>query len=89
MKWFDRIAQGFSPGNWQRKTRPERAAEIRDVSYRQRHLLRLRRRSDSVALAGRGRVGAFPRAKALGCSLRPFHGQKLPGSVSFFKPGYA
>jgi hypothetical protein len=30
-----------------------------------------------------------PRAKALGCSLRPFHDQKLPGSVSFLEPGYA
>jgi len=88
MKWFERIAQGFSPGNWQRKTRPERAAEIRDVSYRRRHLLRRPRRSHLVTLSGRGRVGAFPRAKALGCSLRPFHGQKLPRSVSFLEPGY-
>jgi len=33
-------------------------------------------------LSGRGRVGAFPRAKALGYSLRPFHGQELPESVN-------
>jgi hypothetical protein len=38
-------------------------------------------------LSGRGRLHAFPRAKALGCSVGPFHGQELPGSVNFLKPG--
>jgi hypothetical protein len=28
MKWFKRIAQGFSPGKMQRRNRPERAADL-------------------------------------------------------------
>jgi hypothetical protein len=31
MKWFNRTAQGFSPGYQQRKSRPERATDIHDV----------------------------------------------------------
>jgi hypothetical protein len=69
MKWFNRTAQGFSPGNRQKKTRPERAADISPVLSGRRHLSPQWGPRDSVVLSGRGRVGAFPRAKALGCSL--------------------
>jgi hypothetical protein len=31
MKWFNRTAQGFSPGDIQHEPRPERATDARDV----------------------------------------------------------
>jgi len=68
MKWFNRTAQGFSPGNRQKKPRPERATDMRGVASWRRHLLPRREGPDSIALSGRAPVGAFPRAKALGCS---------------------
>src|SRR5260221_5762590 len=69
MKWFNRTAQGFSPGNRQKKPRPERATDIRGVASWRRHFLPRRERPDSIALSGRAPVGAFPKAKTLGCSL--------------------
>jgi hypothetical protein len=60
MKWFNRIAQGFSPGKMDRRDRPERAAELGS--------------NIGIRLFG---VGRLPRAKALGYSLGPFHGQKF------------
>jgi hypothetical protein len=77
MKWFKRTAQGFSPGNLKYKTRPERATDVRDVLIGgARKFLRRRGNPGSVAPSGRLRGGAVPRAKALGYSLRPFHGQR-------------
>jgi hypothetical protein len=76
MKWFDRTAQGFSPGDMQPEPRPERATDAREVLSGPRFLQR-RRTHDSVALSGRIHEDACPRAEALGYSLRPFHGQKF------------
>jgi hypothetical protein len=44
MKWFNKIAQGFSPGRMERRDRPERAAELGSnirVSFRgvEKHFL--------------------------------------------------
>ena len=66
MKWFNKTAQGFSPGYRQNKSRPERAA---DASACRHHLSSWRGRIESVALSGRALVDALPRAKALGCSV--------------------
>jgi hypothetical protein len=88
MKWCNRKAQGFSPGDRQNATRPERAAELiglhaasvrREGSHLRDYSWEIgwyRTSRISVALSGRSRGDAVPRAKALGYSLRPFHGQK-------------
>jgi hypothetical protein len=49
MKWFNRTAQGFSPGNAGIRTRPERAAQWRKLSPH----LRNKPAHLSVALSGR------------------------------------
>src|SRR5215469_630361 len=72
MKWFNKTAQGYSPGKCKRKFRPERAADMRGLSFRQSPLLLQWQRPDSVPLSGRDPVGAFPRTKALGCSVSTF-----------------
>jgi hypothetical protein len=95
MKWFKRIAResvgccrgaaiDHSPGlqPWVRQI--ERSAlkvapDVRAIGGLNTPFAEHTPRSP---LSGRGRVGAFPRAKALGYSLRPFHGQELPESVN-------
>ena len=77
MKWINRKAQGFSPGDIQHEPRPERATDARDVLSGCVFFLQRRRRPDSVAPSGPIHGDAFPRAEALGYSLRPFHGQRL------------
>jgi hypothetical protein len=42
MKWFNRIVQGFSPGNQHNSHRPERAAERVSILYRALFALKAR-----------------------------------------------
>jgi hypothetical protein len=68
MKWRNRTAQIFRPGNVERGIRPDKAAEMRDFRSKSFVLLgssdTVLRPNDPVALAGRNFVGAFPGLKA-------------------------
>ena len=77
MKWFDRTAQGFSPGKRPMANRPARATDGCVLSAKLIMIGTQRRcceQIDSAALSGQLCLSASPRAKALGCFLQPFHG---------------
>jgi hypothetical protein len=73
MKWSKRIAQGFSPGYLWHKMRPESGARGECVQAIPALTPRFARISDAAFRALS--LTNYLRAKALGYSLRPFHGQ--------------
>ena len=84
MKWSKKTAQGFSPGKvFQVIALLGRPIGVRCLYQHvvielQSELILYEQRSQRVihlaALSGRVLNPGFPRAKALGCSLKPFHG---------------
>ena len=85
MKWSHRIAHGFSPGWTSQKTALKVATEWGRLfqhdhpkfSHRSKHPALIQRQSFGRHFQGDLGVLPHPGLKALGYSVRPFHGQEL------------
>lgn len=80
MKWFERSAQGFSPGECPIANRPERATDscaVYSTMILIGEVAKCSEQNRSVALSGLHLLWRYPGLKPWAVFLEPFHGWRI------------